>query len=550
MMRAPLGFVMAAALIVAACGGGGPVEERAAAPAVNVRAALRDTPPPTMSGVEAPLQDRIRQSYASLMSIRGAPTVSDADLGRAYGQVGKLLLAAELFEQAEPHLQNAKALERGELAWPYYLAHSHRLRYQTDAAIPLFEEVLRINTNHVPALVWLGTLRADGGRADLAEPLLSQAVSLEPGSAAALFGLGRVALAAGDSARAATHLEAALAADPDADAVHYALAMAYRARGDGVRAAAHLRRWKDERLYPVDPLMAEVTDLLKTAVVFEVRGTQALDDGRWADAAALFREGLKVAPRDATLHQNLGVALYLGGDRRGAEGEFEEAARLLPGYARALFSLGVILEERGRDQDAIDRYSRALASDPTMVNARASLADALRRTGKLDAAVAEYVQIVTADPSASQARFGHAMALVRLRRFADARAVLEEAVRAHANQPGLAHALARVLAAAPDDAVRDGTRALAIMRALEMSSPPTLVLIETTAMALAETGRFTEAASRQRQAIALATQNERSDLVRRLTDNLRRYESNEAVRIPWADDDSVHVPRSSPTSTK
>jgi hypothetical protein len=40
-------------------------------------------------------------------------------------------------------------------------------------------------------------------------------------------------------------------------------------RGDEQRATAHVRLWKDERLYPADPLMTEITDLLKTAVVFE-----------------------------------------------------------------------------------------------------------------------------------------------------------------------------------------------------------------------------------------------------------------------------------------
>jgi tetratricopeptide (TPR) repeat protein len=268
-----------------------------------------------------------------------------------------------------------------------------------------------------------------------------------------------------------------------------------------------------------------------------------MDDRKWTEAASLFREGLKVAPRDATLHQNLGTALYLAGDPRGAEAEFEEALRLLPGYARALFSLGVLMEERGRDQEAIDRFAMAVASDPTMVNARSSLADALRRTGKLDAAIAEYTAIVSIDPSASQARFGRAMALVRLRRFAEARAVLEEATRTHPEQPGLAHALARILAAAPDDAVRDGARALTIVQSLEKVSTPSVVLVETAAMALAESGRFPEAAARQRQAIAMASQAQRPDLAKRLAGNLGRYESGMPVRTPWADDDPVHFPR-------
>jgi tetratricopeptide (TPR) repeat protein len=495
-----------------------------------------------MSGVETSLQERIRASYASLNAQRKTPG-SDVDLGRAYGQVGKLLMAAELYDQAEPYLLNASALEPGELAWPYFLAHAYRLKFRADLAIARFEDVLRLKPDHVPSLVWLGTMQLDGGRADLAEPLLAKAVSLDPQSAAARFELGKAALASGDSARAVTELEAALTADPDADGVHYALAMAYRARGDERRAAEHVQRWRDERLYPVDPLMAEITGLLKTAVAYEIRGTQAMDDRKWTEAASLFREGLKVAPRDATLHQNLGTALYLAGDPRGAEAEFEEALRLLPGYARALFSLGVLMEERGRDQEAIDRFAKAVASDPTMVNARSSLADALRRTGKLDAAIAEYTAIVSIDPSASQARFGRAMALVRLRRFAEARAVLEEATRTHPEQPGLAHALARILAAAPDDAVRDGARALTIVQSLEKVSTPSVVLVETAAMALAESGRFPEAAARQRQAIAMASQAQRPDLAKRLAGNLGRYESGMPVRTPWADDDPVHFPR-------
>ena len=507
------------------------------------RGTLRETPPPVIAGVEMSLQERIRASYASLTSTQRSQA-SDADLARMYGQVGKLLLAAELYDQAEPHLLNAAVLEPGELAWPYFLAHAYRLSFKPDKAIARFEEVLRLKPDHVPSLVWLGTMHIDNGRADLAEPLLTKAVSLDPRSAAALFELGKAALAAGDSARAVTQLEAALAADPGADGVHYALAMAYRARGDEQRAAAHVKLWKDERLYPADPLMAEITDLLKTAVVYEIRGTQAMDDRKWTEAAALFREGLKVAPRDATLHQNLGTALYLAGDPRAAEAEFEEAIRLLPGYAKALFSLGVLMEERGRDADAIDRFSKAVASDPTMVNARASLADALRRSGKLDAAINEYSEIIKIDPAASDARFGRAMALVRLRRFAEARSVLEDAVRVHPEQPGLAHALARLLASAPDDAVRDGPRALSMMQALEKNVAPSVALIETMAMALAENGRFAEAVARQRQAIATATQARRADVATRLSENLRRYESNMPARTPWADDDPVHFPRS------
>ena len=102
------------------------------------RATLRETPPPVMAGVDMALQERIRASYASLTSAQRSQT-SDADLGRVYGQVGKLLLAAELYDQAKPHLLNAAALDPGDLAWPYFLAHAYRLTFKSDKAIARFE---------------------------------------------------------------------------------------------------------------------------------------------------------------------------------------------------------------------------------------------------------------------------------------------------------------------------------------------------------------------------------------------------------------------------
>jgi tetratricopeptide (TPR) repeat protein len=185
MMRAPLrlGAVMWILAVLAACGRDAPSSAPpSSAPAGtpvagSARASLRQTPPPAMAGVETSLQERIRASYASLASAQQSRG-SDVELGRMYGQVGKLLLAAELYSQAEPHLVNAAVLDPGELAWPYFLAHAYRLSFQADKAIARFEDVLRLKPDHVPSLVWLGTMHVDGGRADLAEPLLAKAVSL------------------------------------------------------------------------------------------------------------------------------------------------------------------------------------------------------------------------------------------------------------------------------------------------------------------------------------------------------------------------------------
>jgi hypothetical protein len=134
------------------------------------------------------------------------------------------------------------------------------------------------------------------------------------------------------------------------------------------------------------------------------------------------------------------------------------------------------------------------------------------------------------------------MALVRLERYEDARDRLREAMSVYPDQPGFAHALARVLAAAPDDRARDGRSALELVQRL-WAQQHTTALAETMAMALAEVGRFDEAAEWQRKAIAEAGREKRTTDLARLSSNLRRYEQRLPCREPWDKNDPVFHPR-------
>ena len=138
------------------------------------------------------------------------------------------------------------------------------------------------------------------------------------------------------------------------------------------------------------------------------------------------------------------------------------------------------------------------------------------------------------DPARADAAFGTAMNLVRLERYVEARDRLEQAADDFPVQGSrFTHPLARLLAAAPDDAVRDGRRALAIVEGLA-ETEQSLLLGETLAMALAEVGRYAEAATVQRDLIAAADQTGLRDAATALAANLRRYERGVPCRQPWA----------------
>jgi tetratricopeptide (TPR) repeat protein len=319
--------------------------------------------------------------------------------------------------------------------------------------------------------------------------------------------------------------------------------LAYRGLGNKERAEEHLRLRGEVDLPPADPVLGEVSGLLQNAAAYEARASQAMGARQWAEAETNLRKAIELAPGNAFSRLNLGTALYMQGNADGALDQYREAVRLSPTLARAHFSIGVVMESRGQDAEAIRAFNAAIASDPSYVEPRFSLANALRRGGRVQESLPQYAEVLRMDPAVSQASFGYAMGLVRLGRYQEAKSRFEAAMKTFPDQPGFAHALARVLAAAPDANVRDGARAISIMNEL-LKSQQTLAMAETMAMALAEARRFDEAVQWQQDAIAAATEGKRSDLAAKLSANLQLYQSRQPCRTPWTDDDPVHHPAS------
>jgi tetratricopeptide (TPR) repeat protein len=235
------------------------------------------------------------------------------------------------------------------------------------------------------------------------------------------------------------------------------------------------------------------------------------------------------------------------GDVSGAMARFEEVAKLAPAEgldesaAKANYSLGVMMASSNQTNQGIQRLSAAVKYNPNYLEALMALGDTLRHSGRFEDSLEPYADVVRINPRAAEARFAYAMALVRLRRYREASAWLEESARVQPDRPELLHALARLLAAAPDDSVRDGTRAMTLVQEL-MKGARTTAVGETMAMALAELGQFTQAMDVQRDVMAAA---ERAGLVpdvRRMSANLNRYERRQACRTPWPDDDPALVP--------
>jgi tetratricopeptide (TPR) repeat protein len=508
-------------------------------PAPVDRSALRPIPLPDLSSATKAAAQQLREQYAFLKHRIDDPATTPADLASAHGEMGKLLMAAEYRDSAEPYFLNAQALAPDDMRWPYYLGHLCRLRGETAKSVTAFEHALQLRPDDKPTLIWLGGAYLDEGRPEMAEPMFTRVLSIDPVAGPALYGLGRAALARREYDRAVQYLEQTLSLDPKASMVHYALAMAYRGLGQLPAANTHLRARGDIGVAWSDPLMDELAGSVKSEFAYEHLGIRALDDGQLGTATGYFRQALELAPDDASVRQRLGTTLALQGDVPGAVKEFQEVLRRSPNFASAHYTLGVLIASSGRYPEAIEEFSAAVKANPNYIEARLQLANALRRIGHLQESMPQYERVGTLDPRVAEAPLGYAMALAGLNRFQEARDRLAEDVKVYPGRPAFAHGLVRLQAAAPDDRVRDGRKALALAQDLVAREPPNPDLGEAMAMAMAETGQYDEAVKWQRQAMAIAERSGRTDLSRRMVDNLVLYEHRRPCRRPWRDDDPV-----------
>lgn len=491
-------------------------------------------PLPDLSRVSEAVQSQIRTQHAVIIGLSDDAT--EEALAEAHGTLGMVLMAAWFPEAAEPCFQRAADLAPSDRRWPYYLAHVFRDRGDLNASAEMFEAAIELDPAPYTSLIWLGNVRLDQGHTADARPYFDRALTMNPESLTARLGLGQAALDEEQYDQAVEVLEEILEINPDIGAVHYPLGMAYRGIGNDAKATEHLEQRENADIRTEDPLLDALNELLVSPNTYEARGERAASEQDWPAAIAEFRQGLELDPENAPLRHQFATALYLSGDRNAAITEFERVIRTAPEFAPSQYGLGVLFQENGRHQDAVRLFRTALQAMPTDPSVKIRLATSLRQSGEPTLSLEHYRSVLAQDDTIAEARFGEAMALIQLSLYREARDRLAAALEQFPDERSFPHALARILAAAPDDTVRNGQQALSIVEWLAPGEE-TIDLGETMAMTLAELGRFEEASAIQRELVTVVEALDAPEfVVRRLRRNLELYQRREPCRTPWPAD--------------
>jgi tetratricopeptide (TPR) repeat protein len=98
--------------------------------------------------------------------------------------------------------------------------------------------------------------------------------------------------------------------------------------------------------------------------------------GRYRAAIEAYREVLEIQPRDAVLHNRLGMCHQNLGEREQARRAYRRALELNPRYAEVWNNLGTVEQSVDRLEAAVDAYKKAIRIKPDLAAAWKNLGSA------------------------------------------------------------------------------------------------------------------------------------------------------------------------------
>ena len=228
---------------------------------------------------------------------------------------------------------------------------------------------------------------------------------------------------------------------------------------------------------------------------------------KWPQAIEQFEAARRINPDEMDVVLSLGEAQIGAGDFAAAGKTLREVVVRQPQRTAAILQSGIVAEKTGRYAEARELYRRCLELNPNDAQPHVRLGRLCLGLMERDEASVHFRMASRLDPREPWGYGGLAACWRGLERYADAIAVLRQGVAAIQGDMGLLDALARLLATAPDDKVRNGREALELaIKACDGTHRNDPELLDTLAASYAEMGRFDEAVVTANLALQLAEQ--------------------------------------------
>lgn len=253
----------------------------------------------------------------------------------------------------------------------------------------------------------------------------------------------------------------------------------------------------------------------------------------WRSSESLFTRALVVTADNAPARLNLGEAFQEEHRPAEALAEYRRALKLDPACYQVYNNLGRLLNDEGKPAEALAYCRTAVALHPNAAPSHTGLGVVLAELGQFDEALGEFSEAARLDSHSAAPYFQTGRTLLKLGRDAEALPRFQEALRREPDNFGMLIFIARVWASDPNSQGRNGLEALRLaQRAAQLAGGRQPVVLDTLAMACAETGHFDEAIPLAQQAIAAALAGGYLDDATNMQQRLDRYQQHQPARIP------------------
>jgi len=215
----------------------------------------------------------------------------------------------------------------------FNLAVKNYLEGRLDIAQELYNQVLKINPNHLGALNNLGLLFKKINLIQKAKDCYEKVIEIDPFHTVAYFNLGNVLAGLEEIQKAKECYEKAIKIDPNYVNAHYNLGNLLKKLGENLKAKECY-----EKAIEIDPNHINIHYNL--GVIFqELKENQKAKD--------CYKKTIEINPNYADAHNNLGLVFKELGEKQKAKDCFEKAIEINPNYQNALINRGKTLFEKG-----------------------------------------------------------------------------------------------------------------------------------------------------------------------------------------------------------
>jgi tetratricopeptide (TPR) repeat protein len=435
----------------------------------------------------------------------------------AHSHNGDFLISEGRLDEARVQFEKTLAI------WPEYAGAYCGLgavllqKGQIAEAIVQCQKALEYDPTLYEAVSNLGYCYLKTGRMNDAIVLYQKFIEMEPDFPQARIKLAVYLLQAGRTDDAIAQYQKVVELKPDSETYQCYLGNAYLQKGLIAEGMAQYKKALE-----IKPDFAQAHTCLAYCL---------FRTGRTDDAIAEYQKAIELDPQSATYHGDLGNILLQKGDVDGAITQYQTSLALDPKSAEVFKRLANALFQKGQLKEAILEYQKALEINPNFAEAVNNLGYCYLQAGQVDDAITQFEKVTELQPNFAPEYANLGDAFRRKGAAGEAIANYQKAIELRPQFTTVMQKLAWILATWPDASIRNGTKAVALAeQANELTRGRDAGILRTLAAAYAETGRYAEAVSTAKEALALATGKSDTAVAGRLEQEIGTYQSNAPCR--------------------